>query len=36
MGEKRHTYRRESQKERDYWEDQDVGKWTMLKWILDR
>jgi hypothetical protein len=24
----------ESQKERDYWEDQDVGGWTLLKWIL--
>jgi hypothetical protein len=26
----------ESQKERDHWEDQDVGEWTILKWILDR
>jgi hypothetical protein len=26
----------ESQKERDYWEDQDVGGWTILKWILER
>jgi hypothetical protein len=26
----------ESQKERDHWEDQDVGVWTILKWILDR
>jgi hypothetical protein len=26
----------ESQKERDHWEDQDVGGWTILKWILDR
>jgi hypothetical protein len=26
----------ESQKERDHREDQDVGVWTMLKWILDR
>jgi hypothetical protein len=25
-----------SQKERDHWEDQDVGEWTILKWILDR
>jgi hypothetical protein len=25
----------ESQKERDHWEDQDVGGWTILKWILD-
>jgi hypothetical protein len=24
----------ESQKERDRWEDQDVGEWTILKWIL--
>jgi hypothetical protein len=22
--------------ERNHWEDQDVGGWTMLKWILDR
>jgi hypothetical protein len=22
------------QKERDHWEDQDVGGWTILKWIL--
>jgi hypothetical protein len=26
----------ESQKERDYWEDEDVGGWTVSKWILDR
>jgi hypothetical protein len=25
-----------NQKERDHWEDQDVGGWTILKWILDR
>jgi hypothetical protein len=24
----------ESQKERDHWKDQDVGGWTILKWIL--
>jgi hypothetical protein len=24
----------ESQKERDHWEDQDVGGWTIIKWIL--
>jgi hypothetical protein len=24
----------ESQKERDHWEDQDVGGWTILKLIL--
>jgi hypothetical protein len=26
----------ESQKERDHWKDQDVGGWTVLKWILER
>jgi hypothetical protein len=26
----------ESQTERHHWEDQDVGGWTILKWILDR
>jgi hypothetical protein len=26
----------ESQKEKDHWEDQDVGGWTILKWILQR
>jgi hypothetical protein len=26
----------ESQKERDHWEDQDVGVWTILKLILER
>jgi hypothetical protein len=26
----------EIQKERDDWEDQDVGGWTILKWILER
>jgi hypothetical protein len=25
----------ESQKERDHWEDQGVGGWTILKWILE-
>jgi hypothetical protein len=25
-----------SQMERDHWEDQDVGEWTILKWILGR
>jgi hypothetical protein len=29
-------YWRESQKERDHWEDQNVGEWTILKWILER
>jgi hypothetical protein len=23
------------QKERDHWEDQEVGGWTILKWILE-
>jgi hypothetical protein len=27
-------YWRESQKETDPWEDQNVGGWTILKWIL--
>jgi hypothetical protein len=26
----------EIQKGRDHWEDQDVGRWTILKWILER
>jgi hypothetical protein len=26
----------EIQKERDHWEDQDVGGWTILKWLLER
>jgi hypothetical protein len=26
----------EIQKERDHYEDQDVGVWTILKWILER
>jgi hypothetical protein len=26
----------ESQKVRDHWNDQDVGGWTILKWILER
>jgi hypothetical protein len=26
----------ESQKERDHWEDQGVGGWTIVKWILER
>jgi hypothetical protein len=25
-----------SLKERDHWEDQDVGGWTILIWILER
>jgi hypothetical protein len=34
MGEKRNAYR--ILVERDHWEDQDVGGWTILKWILGR
>jgi hypothetical protein len=26
----------ENQKERAHWGDQDVGGWTILKWILER
>jgi hypothetical protein len=26
----------ESRKERDHWEDQDVGEWKILKWMLER
>jgi hypothetical protein len=26
----------DSQKERDYWEDQALGEWKILKWNLDR
>jgi hypothetical protein len=26
----------ESQKERDHWEEQDVGEWIILEWILER
>jgi hypothetical protein len=26
----------ESQRERGHWEDQDVGRWTILKLILER
>jgi hypothetical protein len=25
-----------NEKERDHWEDQDVGGWTILKLILER
>jgi hypothetical protein len=39
MGEKRNAhigYCWERQKERDHWEDQDLGGWTISKWISDR
>jgi hypothetical protein len=26
----------ESQKERHHWEDQDIGGWIILTWILER
>jgi hypothetical protein len=26
----------ERRKKGDHWEDQDVGEWTVLKWILER
>jgi hypothetical protein len=29
-------YGRVSQMEMDHWEDQDVGGWAILKWILER
>jgi hypothetical protein len=29
-------YLRESQKERNHWENQGVGGWTILKQILER
>jgi hypothetical protein len=32
----RRGYGWESQKERDHQEDQDVGGWIILKWILER
>jgi hypothetical protein len=25
----------EGRKERDHWEDQDVGGWIVLKWIFE-
>jgi hypothetical protein len=34
-GAKRNAYR-ESQKERNHWEDQDVGGWIILRWIFER
>jgi hypothetical protein len=36
MGAKRNAYRIlvESQKERDHYEDQDIGRWTIIKMYL--
>jgi hypothetical protein len=38
MGEKKTEYRIlvAIQKERDHWEDEDVGGWIILKWCLGR
>jgi hypothetical protein len=38
MGEKRNTYRIlvEIPEGRDHWEDQDIGGWTILKWISEK
>jgi hypothetical protein len=39
MGEKRNAYRilvGKPEGKRDYWENQDAGGWTILKWILER
>jgi hypothetical protein len=33
---KEERYWWECLKERDHWEDQGVGGWTILKWILER
>jgi hypothetical protein len=33
---RRGTHWWEIQKERDHWEDQDIGVWTILKGILER
>jgi hypothetical protein len=30
------VYGGESQSEGDHWEDQDVGGWIILRWILER
>jgi hypothetical protein len=35
MGEKRNAYRILVGKP-DHWEDQDIGRRTILKWILER
>jgi hypothetical protein len=32
----KYIYWWESQNKIDHWEDQEVGGWTILKWILER
>jgi hypothetical protein len=38
MGEKRNAYKIVvgKQEGKNHWEDQDVGGWAILKWILER
>jgi hypothetical protein len=36
MGFERNVYGKENQRERDHEEDQDVGGWIILGWILER
>jgi hypothetical protein len=38
MGEKRNPYRilEEKLEGKNHYEDQDIGGWTILKWILER
>jgi hypothetical protein len=36
MGAKRNAYRMVGKPEGDHREDQDVGGWTISKWILER
>jgi hypothetical protein len=35
MGRRMHMHWWEIQKGREHWEDQDVGGWTIIKWILE-
>jgi hypothetical protein len=36
-GEEKHIYNwRQNRKERDHYEDQDIGGWKILRWILER
>jgi hypothetical protein len=35
MGQKRNAYRILVERKGDHWEDQDIGRWTILKWILE-